>query len=67
MAPRIAVGGILHESNTFSSDLTDLDDFRGRSLRRGPEIRDEYAASQHEIGGYIEGAQAHGLDLGAAH
>ncbi len=63
MEPRIAVGGILHESNTFSSDLTDLDDFRGRSLRRGTEIRDEYATSQHEIGGYIEGAQAHGLDL----
>lgn len=63
MEPRIAVGGILHESNTFSSDLTDLDDFRGRSLRRGPEIRDEYVDSQHEIGGYIEGAQALGLDL----
>ena len=63
MNPRIAVGGILHESNTFSSDPTDLDDFRGRSLRRGSEIRDEYATSQHEVGGYIEGAEIHGLDL----
>ena len=63
MKPRIAVGGILHESNTFSSDPTDLDDFRGRSLRRGTEIRDEYATSQHEIGGYIEGAETHGLEL----
>ena len=63
MKPRIAVGGILHESNTFSSDLTQLDDFRGRSLRRGDEIRDEFADSQHEVGGYIEGAEIHGLDL----
>lgn len=56
MQPRIAVGGILHESNTFSANLTDLDDFRGRSLRRGEAIREEYARSQHEIGGFIEGA-----------
>lgn len=63
MKPRIAVGGILHESNTFSRDPTDLDDFRGRSLRRGNGIRDEYAASQHEVGGFIEGAQTHGLEL----
>ncbi len=61
--PRVAVGGILHESNTFASDPTDLEDFAGRSIRRGEEVRDEYARSQHEIGGYIEGAERHGLDL----
>lgn len=60
---RIAVGGISHESNTFSSDPTDLDDFVGRSMRRGHEIQDEFASSQHEVGGYIEGAAIHGLDL----
>ena len=63
MTPRIAVGGILHESNTFSSDPTDLDDFLGRSLRRGREIHEEYATSQHEIGGYIEAADRLGFDL----
>ena len=35
MNPRIAVGRILHESNTFPSDLTGLGDLRGRSIRRG--------------------------------
>ena len=35
MNPRIAVGGILHESNTFPSDLTGLGDLRGRSIRLG--------------------------------
>ena len=61
--PRIAVGGILHESNTFSSDLTDLADFGSRALRRGDEIPEEFAHSQHEVGGFIEGAESYGLDL----
>jgi microcystin degradation protein MlrC len=61
--PRIAVGGILHESNTFSSDKTELDDFSGRLIRRGTEINEEFATSQHEVGGYIEGAEKYGLDL----
>lgn len=61
--PRIAVGGILHESNTFSSDLTDLADFGSRALRRGDEIPAEFAHSQHEVGGFIEGAESYGLDL----
>ena len=61
--PRIAVGGILHESNTFSSDKTDLNDFSGRLIRRGDEINEEFATSQHEVGGYIEGAKKYGLDL----
>ena len=61
--PRIAVGGIQHESNTFSADKTDLDDFSGRLIRRGDEVHEEFAASQHEVGGYIEGAETYGLDL----
>lgn len=61
--PRIAVGGILHESNTFSSVSTDLADFRGRSLRRGPEIPEEYSRSQHEVAGFIQGGEENGLDL----
>ena len=61
--PRIAVGGIMHESNTFSADKTDLADFEGRLTRRGDEIHAEFATSQHEVGGYIEGAEKHGLNL----
>jgi microcystin degradation protein MlrC len=61
--PRIAIGGILHESNTFSSDLTDLDDFEGRSLTRGDEVLAEYATSAHEVGGFIEGGETYGFEL----
>ena len=55
--PRIAVGGIIHESNTFSEDKTDLQDFAGRLITRGDEIFTEFATSAHEVGGYIEGAE----------
>jgi microcystin degradation protein MlrC len=61
--PRIAIGGILHESNTFSSDPTDLKDFEGRSLTRGDEVLAEYATSAHEVGGFIEGGATYGFEL----
>ena len=61
--PRIAVGGIMHESNTFSKDETDLKDFAGRLISRGDEIIAEFATSAHEVGGYIEGAEKYGLEL----
>ncbi|MCP5114022.1 MAG: M81 family metallopeptidase, partial [bacterium] len=61
--PRIAVGGILHESNTFSEKKTGLDNFSGRLIRRGDEINAEFATSAHEVGGYIEGAEKFGLEL----
>ena len=61
--PRIAIGGILHESNTFSEVKTDLKDFAGRLITRGDEIIAEFAASAHEVGGYIEGAEKYGLEL----
>ena len=61
--PRIAVGGIMHESNTFSKDETSLKDFAGRLISRGDEIIAEFATSAHEVGGYIEGAEKFGLEL----
>jgi len=61
--PRIAVGGILHESNTFASDRTDLASFRATVMCRGDEIETEFASAAHEVGGFFEGAGKFGLDL----
>lgn len=36
--PRIAFGGILHETNTFAPFPTTLDDFRQRTLLRGDDL-----------------------------
>ena len=59
---RVAIAGMLHESNTFSSDPTDLEDFEGHGLAVGDEVlRDTEAA--HEVGGFIEGCRKHGFEL----
>ncbi|MBI4876952.1 MAG: M81 family metallopeptidase, partial [Acidobacteria bacterium] len=58
--PRIAVGGILHESNSFYPAPTRLADFR---IERGPGIALQHAAGAGEIAGYFEGAKRYGFDL----
>ena len=57
---RIAIGGIQHESNTFSSAKTTFADF---GVQRGAEILDEWGPSQHEMGGFIEGASRFGFEI----
>jgi microcystin degradation protein MlrC len=57
---RIAIGGILHESNTFSSVPTTLADF---GVQRGAEILAEWENSQHEMGGFIEGGLRFGFEI----
>ena len=61
--PRIAIGGIQHESNSFSSAKTTIADFERNHLTRGPEIVPAWSASKHEAGGFIEGAQRFGFDI----
>jgi microcystin degradation protein MlrC len=60
--PRIAIGGILHESNSFASTSTDLAAFQRSELRRGEEIAREWAQSNHEVAGYLEGAAKYGFE-----
>ncbi|MBI1355680.1 MAG: MlrC domain protein [Acidobacteria bacterium] len=61
--PRVALAGMLHESNTFSSDPTDIEDFEGHGLAVGEEVLQEYSAAAHEVGGFIEGGKKHGFEL----
>ncbi len=62
-APRIAVGGILHESNTFCSHPTDLQAFADGATFRGEDIEREFGQASHEVGGFFAGAREHGLRL----
>ncbi len=57
---RIAVGGIMHESNTFNPRPTPLEAFR---VQRGGELVSWWRAAPHEIGGFIEGAESFGYEL----
>ena len=55
---RIAIAGIMHESNSFSPARTALADF---AIQRGEEIIEWWGQAHHEVGGFIEGAAGHDL------
>jgi len=61
--PLIAIGGIQHESNSFSAALTTVADFERNSLVRGNDIVTTWSESKHEVGGCFTAAAQFGLDL----
>ena len=60
---RVGVVALLHESNTFIGRPTTIDEFRGGLLATGAEIRQQLAEAHHEIGGFLAGGRAAGLDV----
>ena len=56
----VAIGGIMHESNTFSDTPTDFEAFH---TSVGDEIIDAWADTHHEMGGFIQGAAQNGYTL----
>lgn len=56
----VAIGGIMHESNTFSDTPTDFGAFH---TSVGDEIIDAWADTHHEMGGFIQGATQNGYTL----
>jgi microcystin degradation protein MlrC len=57
---RIAIGGIYHESNSFSARLTTLEDFRSSSLLTGGAIIDYWRGTNSEVAGFLDGIEAIG-------
>ena len=60
---RIAIGGFMHESNTFAKSATDLARFREGSLTYGPALVPVWREAHHEVGGFIAGAEKFDYDL----
>jgi microcystin degradation protein MlrC len=60
---RIAVGGFMHESNTFSPSPADLDRFREGSLTYGAALVPVWRDAHHEVGGFLEGAERFRYDV----
>ena len=60
---RIAVGGFMHESNTFASLPADLARFREGSLTYGDAVIPIWQEAHHEVGGFIVGARTFGYEL----
>jgi microcystin degradation protein MlrC len=60
---RIAIGGFMHESNTFATTPTDLNKFREASLTYGAALVPVWREAHHEIGGFIGGAEQFDYDI----
>lgn len=61
--PRVAIGSIMHESNSFNAEPTSLSDFR---LRKEPEVSAtlaDWATGNSEVAGFIEQGVKAGFDL----
>jgi microcystin degradation protein MlrC len=66
--PLIAVGGVMHETDTFNPSKTDLADFEIGLAEGAGILRDDQLIKAQEngstiISGYIEGARRYGLKL----
>ncbi len=61
--PLIAIGGISHESNSFNPAKTTYADFRQREVTSIDQALREWARTNDEVSGYIEGARQYGLEL----
>src|SRR4051812_35826871 len=60
---RIAVGGLMHESNTFAKSRTDVAAFESGGLETGPGIFQRWGEAHHEVGGFFEAAAEHGFEV----
>src|SRR5690349_17459742 len=54
---RVGIAGFLHESNTFLSVGTTRQHFEEASLTKGSALLDRWEESNHELGGFLEGAR----------
>ena len=61
--PRIAIGGIVHETHCFADGRTTRDDFREQALHQGDAILEAMSGTRSGIGGMIEGASSRGWTL----
>jgi len=61
--PRVAVGGILHESNTFHSVKTRLEEFRRSAPGDGQDVLAFWADNNDEVAGMVEAGRQAGFEL----
>jgi microcystin degradation protein MlrC len=60
---RIAVGGLMHESNTFAEGRTDLAAFAAGGMETGLGIARRWGEAHHEVGGFFEAASRTGFEI----
>ena len=60
---RVAIGGISHESSTFTLVETTRQSYEERFLLEGEDILRTFHGTNTPVGGFVAGAEAHGFDL----
>ncbi len=60
---KILVGGIYHESHSFSSEPTNLESFRNVLLLEGKDSIEKMRDTTSEIFGFIKGAEKFGFEM----
>ncbi|MEZ6072005.1 MAG: M81 family metallopeptidase [Pirellulales bacterium] len=58
---RVGVVALLHESNTFIAEATELEHFRQDVLLEGPAVERHFQDAPHELGGFFAGLDAAGV------
>jgi microcystin degradation protein MlrC len=59
---RSAIGGISHETNTFSTLPTDLSLFERRGVHGGEALIPAFAGTKTILGGFLDGARSEGFE-----
>ena len=60
---RVAIGALMHESNTFAPGLTTLEDFRRTQFLTGADIVEAHAGTGSELGGALEELERRGVEV----
>lgn len=60
---RIVTGTISHETNVYSSIVTDIEQFKNRRLLYGDELFEQFDGTKTPAGGIIEGCKQNGFEL----
>jgi microcystin degradation protein MlrC len=62
MTMKIAVGGIYHETHSFSNVPTDIESFRKVMLLEGGEVLDRLRGTTSEMAGFVAAAERFGFE-----
>ena len=60
---RVVIGGISHETSTFTTVATDLQSYKDRFYLHGDQILNMFHGTNSPIGGFIDGAKIHDFKL----
>lgn len=60
---KIAIGGVFHETNTFSSMPTSWREFENHALVRGMDLIEQYQGTQGSMGGVIDAVTEYHLEI----